>query len=86
MAAVKIGVSRQIVIPKKLYDELRLSPGDYLDVELKGEKLILTPKELIEKRLAEGLEDFKKGRFYGPFSTAKEAIQHLHKSRRTRRK
>jgi AbrB family looped-hinge helix DNA binding protein len=50
VAAVKIGVSRQIVIPKKVYDRLRLTPGDYLEVELEGDKLILTPKELVEKR------------------------------------
>jgi len=31
---VKLGVSRQIVIPKKLYDALRLSPGSYLEVQL----------------------------------------------------
>ena len=62
MAAVKIGIGRQIVIPKKVYDQLRLTPGDYLEVELDGDKLVLTPKELIEKRLAEGLEDLKSGK------------------------
>ncbi len=85
MAAVKIGVSRQIVIPKKVYDQLRLTPGDYLEVELDGDKLVLTPKELIEKRLTEGLEDIKAGRVHGPFSSAKEAIRHLRKSRKARR-
>jgi AbrB family looped-hinge helix DNA binding protein len=86
VTAVKIGISRQIVIPKKVYDQLRLTPGDYLEVELDGDKLVLTPKELVEKRLAEGLEDIKKGRVHGPFSTAKEAIQHLRKSRKTKRR
>ena len=85
MAAVKIGVSRQIVIPKKVYDQLRLTPGDYLEVELEGDKLILTPKELVEKRLAEGLEDLKKGRVHGPFASAKGAIRSLRTSRKSRR-
>ena len=53
---VKIGVSRQVAIPKKLHDQLGLAPGDYLQVELEGDRLILTPKALVEKRLAEGLD------------------------------
>jgi AbrB family looped-hinge helix DNA binding protein len=82
VAAVKIAVSRQIVIPKKVYDQLKLTPGDYLEVELEGDKLILTPKELVEKRLAEGLADIKRGRVHGPFSSAKDAVRTLRGSRR----
>ncbi len=31
MPAVKIGASRQVVIPKRIYDQLGLTPGDYLE-------------------------------------------------------
>lgn len=77
MPVVKVGASRQIAIPKKLFDQLELEPGDYLEVELRGDHLILTPKELIDKRLAEGLEEIKRGQVIGPFGTAKEAIEAL---------
>lgn len=81
MSAVKIGVSRQVVIPKKIHDELGLAPGDYLKVEVDKGKVVLTPKALVDKdverRLAESFEDFRKGRVYGPFSSAKEAIRSL---------
>ena len=77
MDVVKIGTSRQIVIPKKLHDKLGLSPGNYLEVKLKGHQLILTPKALIDKRLAEGLDDIKKGKVIGPFNTADEALDAL---------
>lgn len=81
MPAVKIGVSRQVVIPKKIHDELGLAPGDYLEVEVDKGKVVLTPKALVDKeverRLAESFEDFRKGRVYGPFSSAKEAIRSL---------
>ena len=77
MSSVKIGASRQIVIPKKLYDQLGLVPGDYLDVELQDDQLVLTPKTLIEKRLAEGLKDIQEGRVVGPFQSAKEAMRAL---------
>jgi len=85
MAAVKIGVSRQIVIPKKVYDHLHLSPGDYLDVEVEGDRLILTPKELVDKRLADSLEDLKKGRVRGPFSSAEAMVRSLRSTRPARR-
>jgi len=85
-AAVKIGTSRQVVIPKKLHDQLGLAPGDYLEVELKEGRVVMTPKTLMDKRLEEGLaesfEDVKAGRVHGPFSTAKEAIQSLHQEAR----
>lgn len=77
MPAVKVGVSRQVAIPKKLHDELGLTPGDYLEVEVRNNRIILTPKALIEKRLAEGLEDIKKGRVLGPFKNAREALRAL---------
>jgi len=85
MPTVKLGRSRQIVIPKKLYDALGLAPGDYLEVELyKDNRLLVTPKELvdkhpeIEKRLAEAEADVKAGRVSGPFKTAEELRRHLH--------
>lgn len=81
MPIVKIGVSRQVVIPKKIHDELGLAPGDYLEVERRGDKVVLTPKTLVDKRieqrLAESFEDYRKGRVYGPFSSAEEAVRAL---------
>jgi AbrB family looped-hinge helix DNA binding protein len=82
--AVKIGVSRQVVIPKRIHDQLRLEPGDYLDVELKGDRVILTPKALIEKRLAEGLDDIRKGRIRGPFPSVPALVRSLRKGSKSR--
>jgi len=85
MPTVKLGRSRQIVIPKKLYDALGLAPGDYLEVELYTDnRLLVTPKELvdkhpeIEKRLAEAEEDVTAGRVSGSFHTAEELARHRH--------
>jgi len=74
---VKIGISRQVAIPKMLYDALNLMPGDYLEMELRDERLVLTPKTFIEKRLAEGLQDIREGRVIGPFRNAKVALKAL---------
>ena len=83
MPTVKVGTSRQVVIPKKLYDELGLAPGDYIEVERHGGKLVLTTKQLIEKhpeidrRLAEAEQDVKAGRLSGPFQTVDDLARHL---------
>ena len=82
VVVVKIGVSRQVAIPKKLHDQLGLEPGDYLQIELEGDRLVLTPKALIEKRLAEGLEDIREGRVHGPFRSASALLRSLHRTKK----
>lgn len=77
MSLVKIGASRQVVIPKKIHDQLGLNPGDYLEVELRSGKVVFTPKALVDKRLEEGLADIKEGRVHGPFSSAQELVRSL---------
>jgi AbrB family looped-hinge helix DNA binding protein len=77
MSAVKVGVSRQVAIPKKLHDQLGLTAGDYLEIEVRGGKLILTPKQLIDKRLEEAEDDVRRGRVLGPFNTSKQAMKAL---------
>jgi AbrB family looped-hinge helix DNA binding protein len=82
MTAVKIGVTRQVVIPKKLHDQLGLVPGDYLEVEIAGDHLVLTPKALVEKRLAESFGDIRKGRVHGPFRSASALVRSLRKTKK----
>ena len=83
-AVVKIGVSRQVSIPKRIHDQLGLEPGDYLEVALEGDRVILTPKALIEKRLAEGLDDIRNGRVSGPFRSASALVRSLRKVRKSK--
>ncbi len=49
MSAVKIGASRQVIIPKKVYEELGLAAGDYLDVKVQDGSLLMSPKTLVDK-------------------------------------
>lgn len=49
MQTVKIGVSRQVVIPKRIHDQLGLAPGDFLEVKVDKGTIILTPKTLVDK-------------------------------------
>jgi AbrB family looped-hinge helix DNA binding protein len=79
--AVKIGVSRQVAIPKRIHDQLGLEPGDNLEARLDGDRVVMTPKALIEKRVAEGLDDIRKGRVRGPFRSMPALVRSLRKSR-----
>ena len=82
MLAVKLGASRQVAIPKKVHDQLGLSAGDYLEVEVRGNRIILTPRHLVDKRLAEAEEDIRKGRVHGPYNTAGAAVKALRRPAR----
>jgi|SRR3989338_1702680 len=83
-AIVKLGMSRQIAIPKRFWSELKLRSGEYMQIKPQGQSLVLTPKTLVDKNLEEGLaqsfKDFEEGRSYGPFETAEEAIAFLNSS------
>lgn len=87
---VKIGTSRQVVIPKKIHDQLKLSAGDYLQVDLQAGKVVFTPKVLIDKhieaRLNTALNDVRQGRVSRPFRSAKAMIRALHRKPPARRK
>jgi AbrB family looped-hinge helix DNA binding protein len=80
---VKIGASRQVIIPKKIHDRLGLRAGDYLEVELSDDKLLITPKALVEKRLAEALADVKHGRVHGPYRSAQDMVRSLRRDQKS---
>lgn len=77
MPVVKLGASRQVVIPKQLHDQLGLAAGDYLEVQVQDGKVVFTPKALVDKRLDEGLADIREGRVHGPFTSARDMMRSL---------
>ena len=85
MPVVKIGVSRQVTIPKKIHDELGLTPGDYLEVELREGRVVFTPKAFVDKRIEEGLKDIEQGRVHGPFASAEDLVHSLRSSKKDRK-
>src|SRR5712691_1904509 len=92
MPISKVGQRRQVVIPKAIFEALGLQTGDFVEVKqgkgtvvIKPKKLVdadevLTPEQraVIDARLAEGLEDIKQGRVYGPFDSVEAMVQSLH--------
>ena len=77
MPLVKVKTKYQVTLPVAVRKKAGLAVGDLLEAEVKGKKITLTPKSIIDREIALGLEDFKRGRAVGPFRTAKAAIQTL---------
>ena len=86
MALVKVKEKYQVTLPASVRKKAGLAVGDLLEASLEGKKITLTPKSVVDREIALALEDVKKGRVYGPFSSAKEAIRSLHREAKRLRK
>jgi bifunctional DNA-binding transcriptional regulator/antitoxin component of YhaV-PrlF toxin-antitoxin module len=80
MPLVKVRTKYQVTLPEALRRQVRLGVGDLLEAKVEKGKITLTPKSLIDRDIAEGLEDFRRGRFIGPFKTAREGIRALRRA------
>jgi AbrB family looped-hinge helix DNA binding protein len=93
MAITRVSPKHQITIPKEAFEKLHLEVGDFLEVDVTEEGLLLIPKKLISKDQAwfwtkewqekekEADEAIAKGEVSGPFKSADELIRHLRKHR-----
>ncbi|HXJ97060.1 MAG TPA: AbrB/MazE/SpoVT family DNA-binding domain-containing protein [Terriglobia bacterium] len=77
MDIVAVKTKFQIVIPQRIRERVGVDVGDLLEARVERGKITFTPKRLIDRHLAEGLDDLKHGRTHGPYSTAEEAIAAL---------
>lgn len=80
MPVAKIGTSRKMVIPKEVYDQLGLSPGDYVDMKVRNSTVVMKRKPKLDGQLDQARKDYKEGRYLGPFDSADEAMRALHKA------
>jgi AbrB family looped-hinge helix DNA binding protein len=67
----------QIVIPQHVRELAHIEIGDLLEAGVEDGKIVFTPKSLVDRHIAEGLEDARKGRTHGPYATAGEAVAAL---------
>jgi AbrB family looped-hinge helix DNA binding protein len=77
MDIVAVKTKFQIVIPQHIREQVHVEIGDLLEASVEDGKITFTPKSLIDRHLAEGLEDAKHGRTHGPYASAKDAIKAL---------
>ena len=67
----------RVTIPPTLCKSLGLEVGDFLQAEIKKNRIVLTRKTTLEQGLHASLEEAKKGKVKGPFKTAKEVTEAL---------
>lgn len=91
-----ITVKKRLIVPASVQRRARIKAGDRLEFKVSGGVITIVPKlptaeseytpeerRIIDARIAEGMEDYRKGRSHGPF-TAGEAVKFL-KSQMKRR-
>jgi AbrB family looped-hinge helix DNA binding protein len=87
MSIVTVKNKFQVVIPQGVREQIGVAVGDLLEAKVERGRITLTPKSLVDRAIAEGLEDVRKGRVRGPFNTVDEMIDSLKgRKRRTIRK
>lgn len=80
MPLVKVKEKFQVTLPAAVRRKAGVAVGDLLEAKVQDKKIMLTPKSVIDRDLALALEDYKHGRFIGPFRTAKAAIRALRRT------
>jgi bifunctional DNA-binding transcriptional regulator/antitoxin component of YhaV-PrlF toxin-antitoxin module len=88
-AILKVESDRKVTIPNRLWAELGLVDGGFLEARAHRGSIVLTPKpaeaavrnqyapaqrRYIDRRLDKAEREYRRGRFCGPFDTAEEAI------------
>lgn len=80
MPLVRVKEKYQVTLPASVRKKAGVAVGDLLEAKVQGKKITLIPKRVIDRELALALEDFKRGRFIGPFRTAKAAVRALRRA------
>lgn len=74
-------------LPAVLRKKVGLAITDTVTVRFEKGRITLTPLSELDRHIAQGLEDIRKGRTYGPFDTAEKMVSFLKKQskRKTKR-
>jgi len=89
MEIMKIRKNYQLTIPRILRRKFKLAEGDYVEMDVQDECIVLKPVKVIrpgqayfyteewQKKEAEADEDIRKGDVLGPFENAADALNAL---------
>ena len=89
MELVKVKRNYQITIPQSLRKIVRLSVGDYVEVDIQDDTLVIRPVKVIrpdqeyfftkewQAKEAEADKDIAEGKVVGPFENVRDALKAL---------
>jgi AbrB family looped-hinge helix DNA binding protein len=75
MAIVTVKNKYQVVIPRRVREQIGVAIGDVLEARAVKGKIVFEPKSIVDRGIAEGLEDIRKGRVHGPYPSVPEAMK-----------
>jgi len=67
MSIVTVKNKYQVVIPQRVREQIGVAVGDILEAKVERGKITLTPKSVVDRAIAEGLEDSPGGTGARPF-------------------
>lgn len=79
MAVIMVKDKYQVVIPSEVRERVNISVGDILKASVRGNTITLTPQSLVDREIAEGLEDIRQGRVSPSYISAKDLVNALHR-------
>ncbi|MGA3042848.1 MAG: AbrB/MazE/SpoVT family DNA-binding domain-containing protein [Bryobacteraceae bacterium] len=75
MPIVTVKNNYQVVIPRRVREQIGVAIGDVLEASAVKGNIVLRPKSIVDRGIAEGLEDIEKGRIHGPYRTVAAAMK-----------
>ena len=86
MAIVTVKNKYQVVIPHRVRKEIGIAVGDVLEARAEKGMIVFEPKSIVDRGIAESLEEFAQGRSSGPFDTHAAFLASLHKKAKRHKK
>ncbi len=80
MSIVKVKTKGQVTLPTAIREQAGLNVGDLLEARIEQGNIVLRPQTLVDRHIAESIEQIRKGDYYGPFETVEEMLESLHKN------
>jgi bifunctional DNA-binding transcriptional regulator/antitoxin component of YhaV-PrlF toxin-antitoxin module len=80
VSLVRIKTKYQVTIPNDLRKRMGVRIGDFLEAKVERGKITFAPRTVVDRGIAESLEEFRKGLSYGPFDTAEKMLASLHRN------
>jgi AbrB family looped-hinge helix DNA binding protein len=85
MVIVTVKNKYQVVIPHRVRKEIGIAVGDVLEARAENGMIVFEPKSIVDRGIAESLEEFAQGRSSGPFDTHAAFLASLHKEAKRRK-
>jgi len=76
MALVIVKSKYQVVIPQRVREQVGVAIGDVLEAKAVNGRIVLEPKSIVDRGIAESIAEFKAGHAKGPFRKTRSSSPH----------